>query len=373
MEIDIGSIIMQKRKKKHVTQQELANFLGVSKASVSKWETGHSYPDITLLPLLGAYFDITIDSLLAYEPQLSNHEIQRIYATLKKSLNTKSAEEVLVTIRSFVRRYYSCYPFVLQMGLFLMNHADLLPGKEEIQKYIKQAQELFIHVRTQSKDPELIVQASRYEAYSSLTLNEFDQVLKILGSQTRIIFPVESLIAGAQQKMGDEEQAITTLQTAIYQYTTIFISFFSNYLQLLINKPKQFSETFSRGRAFAELFNFEELHPVVLMNFQLSAIFGFAQMHDEKAALQCLQDFLKIMKQTDFPVELHGDDYFNQVNGWLESLEIGNQMPRDSMKVKESLVEVVLDNPIFANFNDQEQIKKIYSELQKIKEKDGLK
>lgn len=354
-----------------MTQQELANFLGVSKASVSKWETGHSYPDITLLPLLGAYFDITIDSLLTYEPQLSNHEIQRIYATLKQALNTKSAEEVLVMIRSFVRRYYSCYPFVLQMGLFLMNHADLLPGKEEMQKYIKQAQELFVHVRTQSKDPELIVQASRYEAYSSLSLNEFDQVLKILGSQTRSIVPAESLIAGAQQKMGDEEQAITTLQTAIYQYATIFISFFSNYLQLLINNPKQFLETFSRGSAFAELFGFAELHPVVLMNFQLSAIFGFAQMHDEEAALRVLHDFLKIMKQTDFPVELHGDAYFNQVDGWLESLEIGNQLPRDSMKVKESLIEIVLGNPIFADFNDQEQIKEIYKELQKIKAKDA--
>lgn len=42
MEMNIGPIIMEKRKEKHVTQQELANFVGVSKASVSKWETGVS-------------------------------------------------------------------------------------------------------------------------------------------------------------------------------------------------------------------------------------------------------------------------------------------------------------------------------------------
>lgn len=38
--MNIGTIIMEKRKEKQVTQQELANFVGVSKASVSKWETG---------------------------------------------------------------------------------------------------------------------------------------------------------------------------------------------------------------------------------------------------------------------------------------------------------------------------------------------
>lgn len=69
MEMNIGPIILEKRKEKKVTQQELANFIGVSKASVSKWETGQTYPDITLLPILAAYFDITIDALLTYEPQ----------------------------------------------------------------------------------------------------------------------------------------------------------------------------------------------------------------------------------------------------------------------------------------------------------------
>lgn len=86
------------------------------------------------------------------------------------------------------------------MGLFLLNHADLLPGEENVQTYTKEAQELFIHVRTQTKDPELITQALKYEAYTSLTLNEFDQVLDILGEQVPILFPIESLIAAAQQQ-----------------------------------------------------------------------------------------------------------------------------------------------------------------------------
>lgn len=370
VEMNIGPIIMEKRKEKKVTQQELANFIGVSKASVSKWETGQTYPDITLLPLLAAYFDITIDSLLTYEPQLDNHEIQRIYARLKESLETKSPEDVLATIRSFVRRYYSCYPFVLQMGMFLLNHADLLPGEEKIKTYTKEAQDLFIHVRTQAKDPDLITQALKYEAYTALNLQEFDQVLSILGDQVPVLFPIESLIAAAQQQKGESKKAVLTLQSAIYQYTTVFLSFLTNYLQLVIDDPDKFSETVSRGKSFAKLFNFQEMHPVALMNFQLSATFGYAQMEDETAALEMLQEFVEVLQGTTFPVVLHGDDYFDQIDEWLEHLEIGKQLPRDSMKVKEGLLEMVIDNPTFAQFEDQEQVQEIFSKLRSIREQD---
>lgn len=370
VEMNIGPIIMEKRKEKKVTQQELANFIGVSKASVSKWETGQTYPDITLLPLLAAYFDITIDSLLTYEPQLDNHEIQRIYARLKESLETKSPEDVLATIRSFVRRYYSCYPFVLQMGMFLLNHADLLPGEEKIKTYTKEAQDLFIHVRTQAKDPDLITQALKYEAYTALNLQEFDQVLSILGDQVPVLFPIESLIAAAQQQKGESKKAVLTLQSAIYQYTTVFLSFLTNYLQLVIDDPDKFSETVSRGKSFAKLFNFKEMHPVELMNFQLSATFGYAQMEDETAALEMLQAFVEILQGTTFPVVLHGDDYFDQIDEWLEHLEIGNQLPRDSMKVKVGLLEMVIDNPTFAQFEDQEQVQEIFTKLRSIREQD---
>lgn len=64
--LNVGTVILAQRKAAGLTQQAVADFLGVSKASVSKWETGQSYPDITLLPLLASFFNITVDELLAY-------------------------------------------------------------------------------------------------------------------------------------------------------------------------------------------------------------------------------------------------------------------------------------------------------------------
>ncbi|MDD5018687.1 MAG: helix-turn-helix transcriptional regulator, partial [Eubacteriales bacterium] len=55
-EINIGSVIAAKRKQKGLTQEELARFACVSKPAVSKWESGQTYPDITLLPILATFF-----------------------------------------------------------------------------------------------------------------------------------------------------------------------------------------------------------------------------------------------------------------------------------------------------------------------------
>lgn len=67
-EINIAKILIAKRREKGITQDELATYIGVTKASVSKWETSQSYPNITFLPQLAIYFNIIIDELIGYAP-----------------------------------------------------------------------------------------------------------------------------------------------------------------------------------------------------------------------------------------------------------------------------------------------------------------
>jgi transcriptional regulator with XRE-family HTH domain len=62
----IHEIIKAKRRERDLTQEELANILGVTKAAVSKWETAESYPDITMLPQIARLFHITMDELFGY-------------------------------------------------------------------------------------------------------------------------------------------------------------------------------------------------------------------------------------------------------------------------------------------------------------------
>ena len=64
MDIYFSKNIKRLRKERDLTQEGLADFLGVSFQAVSKWERGDSYPDIKMLPEIAAFFNVTIDELL---------------------------------------------------------------------------------------------------------------------------------------------------------------------------------------------------------------------------------------------------------------------------------------------------------------------
>ena len=52
--LNLAENLIRLRREKEVTQEEVASFIGVTKASVSKWETKQSLPDILLLPVLAS-------------------------------------------------------------------------------------------------------------------------------------------------------------------------------------------------------------------------------------------------------------------------------------------------------------------------------
>ena len=64
----MGQTIGQRRRALNMTQEALANILGVSNQAVSKWESDQCYPDIELLPKLADRFGISIDQLFGREP-----------------------------------------------------------------------------------------------------------------------------------------------------------------------------------------------------------------------------------------------------------------------------------------------------------------
>ena len=62
--MNLGKTILELRKKKNVTQEDLAAELGVTAAAVSKWENNYTLPDILMLCALADYFQVTTDELL---------------------------------------------------------------------------------------------------------------------------------------------------------------------------------------------------------------------------------------------------------------------------------------------------------------------
>jgi len=105
-ELNFSDNIVKLRHKKKITQEQLADFIGVTKASVSKWENKQSLPDILILTELAAFFDVTIDELLGYEPQLSKEQIQKLYLELAEAFAEYPFEEVMKKSEELTKKYY---------------------------------------------------------------------------------------------------------------------------------------------------------------------------------------------------------------------------------------------------------------------------
>lgn len=67
--MNFGKTILELRKQKNLTQEELAAQLGITAAAVSKWENNYSLPDILMLCALADYFGVTTDELLGRQRQ----------------------------------------------------------------------------------------------------------------------------------------------------------------------------------------------------------------------------------------------------------------------------------------------------------------
>ena len=101
--MEIGNQIKTLRQRKGITQEALADHLGVTAQAVSKWERGSASPDIALLPALSAYFGVTIDELFALSEDTRMERIQNMLWDVR-FLNPADAENAREFLLDKARR-----------------------------------------------------------------------------------------------------------------------------------------------------------------------------------------------------------------------------------------------------------------------------
>ena len=96
MLIKIGTIIKKLRLENDITQDMLANAIGITPQAISRWESEVAYPDIELLPQIADYFSVSIDELIGYKLSEKEKALESLREELHRvdEVGTVSSMEV---------------------------------------------------------------------------------------------------------------------------------------------------------------------------------------------------------------------------------------------------------------------------------------
>ena len=117
--MQIGQVIRKYRKENNLTQEEMANRLGVTTPAVNKWENGNSYPDIMMLAPIARLLHISLDTLLSYQEDLSDAEISNIVKEVDRRFKENCYEEVFLWAKEKIETYPNCKMLIWQLATIL--------------------------------------------------------------------------------------------------------------------------------------------------------------------------------------------------------------------------------------------------------------
>ena len=371
--LNFSENIVRLRRKKGITQEELADFVGVTKASVSKWETKQSLPDIVLLPQLATFFNVTVDELLGYEPQLSKEQIQKTYHDLAADFANMPFEDVMEKSENMVKKYYSCYPFLFQICVLWLNHFMMASESKRQLEILTSASNLCTHIISNYNDIGICNDAILLKASIDLQLGKTQEVIDTLEeilNPYRFSNQSDTVLIQAYQLAGQTEKADSFTQMSMFSHLITLVGSAVQYLEIHRNDPDGCQDTINRIDCLIAAFHLDNLHPntSALFNYQTAIIYCLQQKHQE--ALKRLDKYASIVCYllTDNNLFLHGDSYFVLLHKWFEQSDLGLNAPRDKKVILDGAIQA-LNNPVFSALEQNSTFYRIKNHLKEEGEK----
>lgn len=136
MELMIGEKLKKLRRNKDLTQEEVAAHLGISFQAISKWERGEGYPDITMLPILANYYQVTVDELIGMDEISSAQKLDEINRVWEENRQARKHKENVALMREALKSYPNNALLLIQLSASLERLDGTEPQKRE---YLKES------------------------------------------------------------------------------------------------------------------------------------------------------------------------------------------------------------------------------------------
>lgn len=289
-EMKIGSRLAALRRKKGMTQEQLAEKLGISAPAVSKWETDNSYPDITLLCPLARALDTNVDTLLQFEAGLTETEIsEKINAIIKTAQQQgweSGEKEILVLLHKYPNSISLKFHAAIVWDTFFM----FFPTADEETRNIWSASKKELLTQVRSSGVGAYWQQATLQLASMAVrendLKQAEQLLKELPEHT-----VDPTITWSQFYLKKEkpEEALKTVQKRLFSLVNQVLTCLSVMLNPSIvpdlNQELQICEVY---KTVDTLFGCGGMYDGLFLNIYL-------EMNRTEAAADCLERYVDVL------------------------------------------------------------------------------
>lgn len=202
MNIQMGETIKRLRTQKNITQEELAVAMNVSAAAVSKWETGITLPDISLLPQLAYFFKVSIDELMNYSESKMEQDILEFMEKHTAAMESFCLEEALQLSTAAIRQFPNDYRVMIIYAWDLIGGcadndiAQILQYGAELEKICERilsgCRDINIRLDAFTIKGKLLYAAGKAEEAQSLYYQELPDLYRTAGQKCEQLFPKDS-------------------------------------------------------------------------------------------------------------------------------------------------------------------------------------
>lgn len=285
----INEIIKEKRQELQLTQEKVAEYLGVSTPAVNKWEKGTSYPDITLLPSLARLLKTDLNTLLSFNEDLTDNEIGNFANELVSSIQKKGFEAGYKMTMGKIQEYPNCDRLIYTAALSLEGSLFMFQA-EDNEKYYEQIEKMYERIAN-SEDTVIRNQAVSMLISKHMEREEYNQAQELMDALPKHPFDKRQLQANLYIKQRKYSEALELLEKKLIEETNEIQTILLKLMEVHIKENKMgeaeyFADISQRTIDLYDLWDYNSY----VAHFQLAVL-----KKDEELCIELLKSMFAAM------------------------------------------------------------------------------
>lgn len=303
MKMMISENIKTFRKERKLTQEQLAEALGVTIGAVSKWESALSVPDISLIIELAHFFETSIDVLIGYDMKQSN--LGNTLESIKNFRRKKQFDQGIKEVDLAIKKYPNHFDLIYECAIFYA----LLGVEQKSEKAFERSLDLYsrsIELLSQNTNKDVSEVSIKNEiANIYILLNKHDKAIELLKENN--VCGINNATIGYSLSLKKEtaQEALTYLSNAflhsmINDAFRMFIGysnayFHTNQIKESINSLEWFIALLQNSRKSADVTYLDKLEGICLTSI---ANF-YVEIKNNEKAKSALEHAIMLGKRFD--------------------------------------------------------------------------